>query len=96
MVLLLISGVMPPQQICVENPNQQEPQEEAQYTQDNGFEAVVNVGIVWDFVKFIETKGIFYEIVYAFQSPTIQNSPAVHLLSYFQNLYSSSIVINAP
>jgi len=75
---------------------QQDQSEDSQYTQDNGLEAVVNVGIFVDFVKFIEIKGIFWEIIQIFTQKNSKSSPFVHLLSYFQNLYKSSILINAP
>jgi len=87
-----------PSKIAVSEPQtqQQDQKEDSHYTQDNGLEAVVNVGTFVDFVKFIEIKGIFLEIIHVFDQKNGIISPFVHLLSYFQNIYKSSILINAP
>ncbi len=71
---------------------------EATYSESVPFDAVVSVGLQCEFHKivFVAVPQLVISYFTILKEPVKQTFQSVFLLSYFQNLFKTSILINAP
>jgi L-lactate permease len=72
--------------------------EHASYSEGLPFDAVINLGLQCEFHKivFVEIPQFFISFPILSKEVIKQTFQSVFLLSYFQNLFKTSILINAP
>jgi uncharacterized protein YqhQ len=80
-------------------PNQEDSQKDtATYSETVPFDAVIHVGLQCEFHKIVFVAVPQFVVSYfdILNEPIKQTFQSVFLLSYFQNLFKTSILINAP
>lgn len=81
-----------------DNIQNSEQNSEATYSESVSFDAVVSVGLQCEFHKivFVAIPQLVISYITLLKEPVKQTFQSVFLLSYFQNLFKTSILINAP
>ncbi len=80
------------------NTQNNEQNNEATYSESVPFDAVISVGLQCEFHKivFVAVPQLVISYFTILKEPVKQTFQSVFLLSYFQNLFKTSILINAP